>query len=628
MPQKLRPSYKFNEEQLDQLKQIVPEAFKDGMLDINSLYDALSDYNEEDSLDMDDNFYGLYWPGKRQAKRAASIPPKGTLVPVKGDGVDQENTKNIYIEGDNLEVLKLLQKSYAGKIKMIYIDPPYNTGNDFVYKDDFSEMTEEYEKETGDRDEQGVKQAAKLNSRADGRFHSKWLTMMYPRLKLAHRLLSEDGVIFISIDDNEVAQLRKICDEIFGEDNFIGQFIWKSRQNKDNRNLTGVSIDHEYVISYIKGGEYRALHGSERKESQYTNPDNDPRGLWTSANMVGILPEKLRPNCHYELINPNTGINYGKPQMGWRYDKKTMNKLIEDNRILWPENIKGRPRKKSFLSDISDILPGYSSIIGVDVYTRNGTKEIEEIFQSRYFDYPKPIALLKDFINQTTNKTYNSIILDFFSGSSTTAHAVMQLNAEDGGNRQFIMVQLDEIVTEKNNKEAYDFLLKEKKPLNICEIGKERIRRAGRKIKEGAGLNASNLDTGFKVFRSASSNYKKWQNYKGTDIKEAEDLFLKYENPLIESWKEEDLLTEIMLTEGFPLDSAVAVIKDFKKNKITKISSDFCEHSLFICLDNTIKSETINTLILSAHDIFICLDNAVTDQDKVRLDDKGLIKTI
>jgi len=577
---------------------------------------------------MDDNFYGLYWPGKRQAKRAASIPPKGTLVPVKGDGVDQENTKNIYIEGDNLEVLKLLQKSYAGKIKMIYIDPPYNTGNDFVYKDDFSEMTEEYEKETGDRDEQGVKQAAKLNSRADGRFHSKWLTMMYPRLKLAHRLLSEDGVIFISIDDNEVAQLRKICDEIFGEDNFIGQFIWKSRQNKDNRNLTGVSIDHEYVISYIKGGEYRALHGSERKESQYTNPDNDPRGLWTSANMVGILPEKLRPNCHYELINPNTGINYGKPQMGWRYDKKTMNKLIEDNRILWPENIKGRPRKKSFLSDISDILPGYSSIIGVDVYTRNGTKEIEEIFQSRYFDYPKPIALLKDFINQTTNKTYNSIILDFFSGSSTTAHAVMQLNAEDGGNRQFIMVQLDEIVTEKNNKEAYDFLLKEKKPLNICEIGKERIRRAGRKIKEGAGLNASNLDTGFKVFRSASSNYKKWQNYKGTDIKEAEDLFLKYENPLIESWKEEDLLTEIMLTEGFPLDSAVAVIKDFKKNKITKISSDFCEHSLFICLDNTIKSETINTLILSAHDIFICLDNAVTDQDKVRLDDKGLIKTI
>ena len=638
MPQKLRPSYKFNTEQLEQLKQIVPEAFKGGMLDFNSLFDALSDYNEEDNLDMDDNFYGLYWPGKRKAKRAATIPPGGTLVPIKGDGVDEEKTKNIYIEGDNLEVLKLLQKSYAGKIKMIYIDPPYNTGNDFIYNDDFSETSEEFEKATGKIDEQGVKQTAKVNSRTDGRFHSKWLSMMYPRLKLAHRLLSDDGVIFISIDDNEVAQLRKICDEIFGEENFRNQIVVrrgsKSVQAQfDTWDKLGQDI--EFILLYTRYANYR--FPQQRKKL-----DEKKQGSWNN-HWRGTD----RPTMRYELFGqiPESGQ--------WRWGKERSIKAIENyNKMLNDLNLTKDSISQEQIdlyynnqSEEIDLLrlsktgkpehyiaPTDTTLLNSSWYDLlvGSSSEITEYFNTKVFDTAKLTTVVERMLHFCEN---DAIILDFFSGSSTTAHAVMQLNAEDGGNRKFIMVQLPEKCDEKS--EAYKAGFK-----NICEIGKERIRRAGRNITESKKpavnkqplftekLIPPTIDIGFKVYRLAPSNYKKWKNYAGNDIKEAENLFAQYENPLVDNWKEEDLLTEIMLIEGFPLDSAVSVIKDFKKNKVTQISSEFCEHSLFVCLDNTINAETINTLALSEHDIFICLDNAVTDQDKARLDDKGLIKTI
>jgi adenine-specific DNA-methyltransferase len=268
---------------------------------------------------------------------------------------------NVFIEGENLEVLKVLQKSYFGKIKMIYIDPPYNTGNDsFIYPDKFSETKDEYLKRIGDLSEEGylLKEGFfRKNSKDGGHYHSNWLTMMYPRLYIARNLLKDDGVIFISIDDNEVHNLRMIMNEIFGEENFIAQFIWKSRLNKDNRNVTGASIDHEYILSYG-----RRLRGSERKLEQYQNPDNDPRGPWTSGNMVGLLPEDQRPNCHFNLINPKTKNNYGKPKMGWRYDKNTMKKLIDDDKIIWPAKSTGRPRRKLFLTELKDEYTGYSSI--------------------------------------------------------------------------------------------------------------------------------------------------------------------------------------------------------------------------------------------------------------------------
>lgn len=423
---------------------------------INSL-DALTTEEKSALIDLLKlKKYGLVWENKPEdvEERLRVELPVLNEVTDKAllDGGDYA-PNHILIEGDNLEALTALTYTHENTIDVIYIDPPYNTGNkDFVYNDSFVDSE-------------------------DGYRHSKWLSFMDKRLRIAKRLLSDRGVIFISIDDNEQANLKLLCDEVFGEEKFVSNFIWKSRQNKDNRNITGVSNDHEYLVCYTKIQGIRALKGSERKTDQYKNPDNDPRGPWTSANMAGILDAEQRPNCHYDLIDPNTGINYGRPKMGWRYDKNTMKRLIAENRILWPTNPEGRPRKKSFLSEISVILPGYSSIVGEDVYTRNGTKILDDIFEKRPFDYPKPTELIKELINQSSKN--NSTILDFFAGSGTTLHATMQLNAEDGGHRKCILVT--------NNEN------------NICEeVTYERNKRVINgyttpKGEEVEGLKANNL---------------------------------------------------------------------------------------------------------------------------------------
>lgn len=482
-----------------------------------------------------DEAYEFTWVGKKAAIVEANKPIRKTLRPCVAESKDWDTTENLYIEGDNLEVLKLLQESYLGKVKMIYIDPPYNTGNDFIYADDFMRSQEEENEQMGmyDEDENRLFK----NTDTNGRFHSDWCSMIYSRLMLARNLLTDDGVIFISIDDGEVATLRKICDEIFCSENFVAEFIWKSRQNKDNRNITGVSIDHEYILCYSKKKGIRVIKGSERKIDQYKNPDNDPRGLWTSANMVGLLPADQRPNCHYDLINPETGVNYGKPDMGWRYDRNTMNKLISENRIIWPDLPTGRPRRKAFLSEISETLPGYSSIVGSDVFTRNATSELSALFNHRYFDFPKPSVLIKEFIKQAADE--DSTVLDFFSGSATTAHAVMQLNAEDGGHRKFIMVQLPEKCDEAS--EAYKAGYK-----NICEIGKERIRRAGEKIKSEIDVvhkddyaalvqsqqsNDQKVMTGFDSLKSSGVLTEKGYTYKDKDTKDISRITYSAENP-------------------------------------------------------------------------------------------------
>ena len=365
--------------------------------------------------------YGLVWENHVEAveeQLREQLPVLREVPERRILSEDADAPNHIIIEAENLHALVALTYTHAGKIDVIYIDPPYNTGNkDFVYNDSYVDSEDSYR-------------------------HSKWLSFMEKRLRIAKKLLSDKGVIFISIDDNEQANLKLLCDEVFGEDKFISLFIWKSRQNKDNRNVTGVSIDHEYILCYSKLSGVRALRGADRKTEQYKNPDNDPRGPWASANMAGLLDASQRPNCHYDLINPNTGINYGRPKMGWRYDKRTMNKLIEEKRIIWPDSPAGRPRKKSFLSEISDVLPGYSSVIGETVFTRDGTKELDSLFKKRPFDFPKPIELIKEVLSQTTS--YSSTILDFFAGSGTTLHATMQLNAEDGGHRQCILVTNNE----------------------------------------------------------------------------------------------------------------------------------------------------------------------------------------
>ena len=332
---------------------------------------------------------------------------------------------NLIIHGDNLHALKALMPRYAGRVKCIYIDPPYNTGNEgWAYNDKVNNplMKGWLNKTVGIDD---------LDR------HDKWLCMMWPRLRLLKELLAENGVIFISIDDNEQHHLRMLMDDIFGESGFLAEFVWKSRQNRDNRNVTGASIDHEYVLCYGL-----SIRGDDRKAGLYSNPDNDPRGDWSSGNMVGLATEEARPNLHFDLIDPKTGINYGCPPRGWRYDQGRMAELISDRRILWPENPEGRPRVKIFLSELQNPYTGFSSIVGDGVFTRNGTREIEEIFGSRVFEFPKSYKLIRQLILQGCPD--DGVVLDSFAGSGTTAHAVLALNKEDGGNRKFILVECED----------------------------------------------------------------------------------------------------------------------------------------------------------------------------------------
>lgn len=548
---------------INQLKEQLPEVFTEGKIDWEKLKVTLGE-----NINFSNERYVLNWAGKSDAFRVMQEPSYQTLIPVEEDSVDFYGTENIFIEGENLEVLKVLQKSYFGKVKMIYIDPPYNTGNDsFIYPDRFSETKEEYQKRVGDKDDEGYMTSEGMfrrNSRENGQYHSNWLNMMMPRLYLAKNLLREDGVIFISIDDNEVHNLRLLMNEIFGEENFIGELIWKSRQNKDNRNITGLSIDHEYVLCYSKYNDGRKLNGSERKTEQYANPDNDSRGDWVSGNMVGLLSEDLRPNCHYDLINPETGINYGKPKLGWRYDKKTMSRLIEEKRIIWPDSKDGRPRRKVFLNELNSELPNFTSIIGEKTYTRDGTKEIDELFNSKYFDFPKPTTLIGELIKQGTDCRGNDIILDFFAGSATTAHAVMQLN-KDGGNRKYICVQMPEPCEKKS--EAYRAGYN-----TIADIAKERIRRAGKKIqseiaeenrknKEKLDFDKSNedikLDTGFKVFKLSESNFKQWRQRSPQNFEDLTEQLKLFIDPIAENAVIENIVYELLLKSGKDLNSRV-----------------------------------------------------------------------
>ena len=562
---------------LDKLRSVFPECVSEGKLDIDKLLSLCGEY-----IDNDFEKYKFEWKGKAECLRLAQKRSTGTLRPCPEESVDWDTTRNLYIEGDNLEVLKLLQTAYYRKVKMIYIEPPYNTGNDFVYADDFADPMARYKEVT--------QQTTKSNPETMGRYHTNWLNMMYPRLRLAANLLRDDGVIFISIDDVEIDNLKKLCNEIFGEENFVAQFIWQSRQNKDNRNITGVSIDHEYVVCYTKQFGHRVFRGTDRKTEQYKNPDNDPRGPWTSANMVGLATADARPNLHYDLINPADGRNYGCPEKGWRYDRNTMNRLIQEGRIIWPDNPDGRPRKKSFLNELSDNLPAFSSIFSTGVYTKTATKEIGGLFNRYLFDFPKPVEIIKQLISQVSNT--DDTILDFFSGSATTAHAVMQLNAEDGGNRRFILVQIPELCDEKS--EAYKAGYK-----NICEIGKERIRRAGKKILEEhiqvtMDEDKSPLDVGFRVFKLDTSNLKTWD---ATPIEDEQlDLLYQRMNSMIHRVKPErtdlDMIYEIMLKLGVPLTYSVTSFS--VNNKTVYGVGDDC--LLLVCLAEDVQPEDIEQM--------------------------------
>ena len=448
-------------------------------------FDMLRQELSHDIVEGPQERYQFNWPEKRKAIRLANAPTDMTLRPCREDSVNFDTTQNLYIEGDNLEVLKLLRENYLGKVKMIYIDPPYNTGKEFVYNDDFVEGSAEW-KMLYERDEAGNKLDA--NTESNGRFHTDWLNMMYPRLKVAKDLLSEDGVIFISIDDNEVDNLRKVCDEIFGTENFLAQCVRKRRDSQANLSKN-ISPIHEYVVIYCRrNGDILHKIAASIDESEYKNPDNDQRGPYKT------MPCTNKGGSVYVILTP-TGKEINEE---WRFKKETYEALFNDNRIVFPRGGDGKPRYKLFLSEKKEEGQLANTWLDTLASNQDATREIKALFDEMLlFDTPKPVGLL-EFCLQLATKT-DSLILDFFSGSATTAHAVMKLNAEDGGKRKFIMVQLPEPCEEKG--EAFKAGYK-----NICEIGKERIRRAGKKILEENATTAPNLDIGFRVLKLDSSN--------------------------------------------------------------------------------------------------------------------------
>lgn len=475
-------------------------------------------------------------------------------MPDKQNSVNWDTTQNVFIEGDNLEVLKILQKHYFGEIKMIYIDPPYNTGNDFVYSDNYADPIGTYLEMTGQSDDGGK---LSTNSESDGRFHSNWLNMMYPRLKLAKNLLRKDGLLFISIDESEVDLLTLVVKDIFGEHNMIGKFIWRRRQTSDSRNLSHFSQDHDYVL--VTGRTPNAsLSGQDIDQEKYANPDSDPRGPWMSVDLSGLASASQRPNLHYDLIDPETNIHYPpNPNRGWSKSRESMQTLLAEGRILFPKSPTGRPREKKFLRDLRSSKTGISSLLGKELSTTNteGAREVRDLLEGKVFDFPKPVQLLKTLITQGTNS--DSVVLDFFAGSGTTAHAVMALNAEDGGSRRCISVQLPEPTGENSEARNAGFT-------SISAIARERIHRAGNKILEenAAILDGRDqpLDVGFRAYKLTDTNFTKWKADSGLSDGELVDLFNSMSDSANDDARPEAILTEVLLKLGFSLSESIETV--------------------------------------------------------------------
>ncbi|UZH55837.1 site-specific DNA-methyltransferase [Salinimicrobium tongyeongense] len=558
-------------EKLEQLKKILPEVFSEGKIDWEKLKATLGE-----DINFSNERYVLNWAGKSDAFKAIQSPTTKTLIPAKNESVNFDQTENIFIEGENLEVLKILQKSYFGKVKMIYIDPPYNTGNDsFIYPDKFSETRQEYQKRVGDIDEEGYLTREgnyAKNSKENGQYHSNWLNMMFPRLFLAKNLLKENGLIFVSIDDNEVHNLRLLLNEIFGEENFVASFIWEKRTNRENRKV--VSNRHDYILCYsklqIEG--VRAINQlpmNKKALSNYKNPDNDTRGLWKSDPATAQAGHGTKAQF-YDLIAPNGKVHKLQSGRCWLYTSDVMNEAIEDNRIWFGKDGNGVPRVKTYLTAKERGLTPETILFANDVGTTESAKnKIKDLFDGiAVFETPKSVKLVERLIQMGTK---DGIVLDFFSGSGTLNHAVSNVNAKDGGNRKSISVQLPEQCDEKS--EAYKAGFK-----TIADIAKERIRRAGKKIEEEIKAeqekkkgelgfeeeSSSSLpDLGFKVFKLADSNFKQWQQIKNKDAAALEEQMKLFVDPVNKKATTQNMVYELLLKSGKDLNSSIQDKKGF-----------------------------------------------------------------
>ena len=587
-----------------ELLRLFPEAAGEGgKIDFEQLQRALGE-----SIDPGKERYGMNWPGKADCFKTIQAPSTGALLPCPQESVNFDTSENVIIEGDNLEVLKLLQKSYLGKVKLIYIDPPYNTGNDFIYPDNYSESLRTYLEYTGQADAEGRKFGT--NTDADGRFHSKWMNMMYPRLYLARNLLRDDGLIFISIDDGEIDNLRKLCNEVFGEEAFIAQLIWKSRVSEDTRSKTGVSTDHEYILCYGASSE-AVLRGAQKDLSKFANPDNDPRGPWRSADLTGLATKEARPNLHYDLIDPATGINYGCPPKGWRFDRNTMSVRIAENRILWPISPTGRPRHKSFVNEMESQFKNLTSVI-IKVSTAQGTRELIDLFGTDILAFPKPSSLLRILVEQVAKD--DDVILDFFAGSGTTAHAVLDLNRQDGGNRKFILVQLPE----PTGRTDYP---------TIADITKERVRRVIAKLDaEDAGKldldGAGRQDRGFRVFKLAESNFHAWNADLPHEAARLETQLEMHVEHIRQGRTGQDILFELLLKSGLPLTTPIAAVT-LAGQTVYSVAGG----ALLICLERELTLESIRAMADERPQRVLCLDAGFAGNDQLKTNAVQIFRT-
>ena len=572
---------------------------KDGKPELAIDFEKLQAELSNEIIGEGEERYQFTWPDKRAANRLANTPTTMTLRPCREESVDFDHTQNLYIEGDNLDVLKVLRETYLGKVKMIYIDPPYNTGNDFVYNDDFAQSRSEFEETSGLFDEEGNQTIDPMqrNTESNGRFHTDWLNMIYPRLKVARDLLSEDGVIFISIDDNEVENLKKNCSEIFGESNFVANVIWKHTQQSKNDELY-FSRQYNHTLCYSKDKlrlKRFYFDRTDEDNKNYKNPDNDPKGLWRSGD---VRSPNYRKTLCYNIIAPN-GNMIPPPENGWRWSKDSFNEKIATGEIIFKDDYSGIIRK-IYLSDQPGRTPENLWDDKRFGSTRQAASMIKDLFDGKQvFDTPKPIELIKNMLYLVSKGC--DIILDFFSGSATTAHAVMQLNAEDGGNRKFIMVQLPEKTDEKS--EAYKAGYK-----NICEIGKERIRRAGKKIKEEnkdkEGIEK--LDTGFRVLKLDSSNMNDVY-YTPEDF----DKHTLFSENVKSDRTPEDLLFQVMLDLGIELSAKIESRQI--AGKTVYLVDDYY---LVACFDSDVTEATI-TEIAKLHPVYFVMRDASAANDSV-----------
>lgn len=596
---------KINElEQIEELKSIFPEIFEDGKINISKLKDVLFDIEEDKSEN-----YSFNWFGKKDCYKIIKEKSNATLK--KDEDENILDGDNVFIEGDNLEVLKLLQTSYHKKVKMIYIDPPYNKDKDFVYKDTWKDSIDDYLVQTGQKSDEGYTTSKEQST---GRRHTNWLNMIYPRLWLSRNLLKDDGVIFVSIDDDEVHNLRKVMDEIYGEENFVEQIIWKKRAAPPNDKV--IASTHEYIVIYAKNKDFIKLYRQSRNKEQlsrYKNPDNHPKGKWIPDNlMANVKGGRFSKSLYFPIVNPYTNEeHYPSSNGNWRYSRETIRRLEKEDALYFGENKKGRPKLKRFLCDVQEGVPFSTDWNNVG-YGNTATREVSDLFGSiNYFETPKPVTLLKDLMKLSSKE--NDIILDFFAGSGTTAHAVMDLNKEDNGNRKYILVQLPEATDEKS--EAYKNGYKK-----ISDITKERIKRVIEKLDYKDGFKSYFLDkSNFQVF----SELKKRPNSSFEEIMKMLKMSVFNENIFTKDVKEINIVIEIGLKNGFTLSSKT---EEFTKdnNNFIRLYED--EKEFYFCFDKEIKTDIQKSVPPLVK--LICYDKALDDSTKLNLRENIDLETL